>query len=68
MPLVAYLTDDNSLKGLSQLKLTPEESRIYRQLFRQADTDNVGVVTGEVAVPFFERTRLDSRVLGEVGQ
>ena len=39
---------------------------MYGQLFRQADTDNVGVVTGEIAVKFFEKTRLDSRVLGEV--
>ena len=39
---------------------------MYGQLFRQADTENVGVVTGEIAVKFFEKTRLDSRVLGEV--
>lgn len=49
------------------LNLTSEEKRAYGQLFRQADTDNVGVVTGETAVKFFEKTRLDSRVLGEVG-
>lgn len=49
------------------LNLTPEEKRIYGQLFRQADTDGVGVVTGEIAVKFFEKTRLDSRILGEVG-
>jgi hypothetical protein len=46
--------------------LGPEEKRVYGQLFRHADTDNVGVVTGEIAVKFFEKTRLDSRVLGEV--
>lgn len=40
---------------------------MYGQLFRLADIDNVGVVTGEVAVKFFDKTRLDSRVLGEVG-
>lgn len=39
---------------------------MYGQLFRQADSDSVGVVTGEVAVKFFEKTRLDSRILGEV--
>ncbi|KAI1388639.1 uncharacterized protein F4822DRAFT_252166 [Hypoxylon trugodes] len=50
------------------LNLTPEEKRAYGQLFRQADSDNVGVVTGEVAVKFFEKTRLDSRVLGEIWQ
>lgn len=50
------------------LNLTPDEKRVYGQLFRQADTDNVGVVTGEIAVKFFETTRLDSRILGEVWQ
>jgi len=50
------------------LNLTPEEKRVYGQLFRQADTDNVGVVTGEVAVKFFERTKLESRILGEIWQ
>ncbi|KAI5466981.1 hypothetical protein BGZ63DRAFT_13359 [Mariannaea sp. PMI_226] len=50
------------------LNLTPEEKRVYGQLFRQADNDSVGVVTGEVAVKFFDKTRLDSRVLGEIWQ
>lgn len=40
---------------------------MFGQLFRQADTDGLGVVTGEVAVKFFEKTRLEPRVLGEVG-
>jgi epidermal growth factor receptor substrate 15 len=50
------------------LNLNPEEKRVYGQLFRQADTDGVGVVTGETAVKFFEKTRLDSRILGEIWQ
>jgi epidermal growth factor receptor substrate 15 len=50
----------------ARLNLSQEEKQVYGQLFRQADFDNVGVVTGEVAVKFFEKTRLDSRVLGEV--
>ncbi|KAF6840500.1 UBA/TS-N domain-containing protein [Colletotrichum plurivorum] len=50
------------------LNLTPDEKRLYGQLFRQADTDSVGVVTGETAVKFFEKTRLDSRILGEIWQ
>ena len=53
-------------KGVPNLNLTPEEKRVYGQLFRAADTEAVGVITGEVAVKFFERTKLDSRVLGEV--
>lgn len=51
---------------MPNLNLTPEEKRVYGQLFRQADTESVGVVTGEVAVKFFEKTRLDSSILGEV--
>jgi len=54
------------LLGVPNLNLTAEEKRVYGHLFRQADTDSVGVVTGEIAVKFFEKTRLDSRVLGEV--
>ncbi|KUI67546.1 hypothetical protein VM1G_03610 [Cytospora mali] len=50
------------------LNLTPDEKRVYGQLFRQADTESVGVVTGEIAVKFFEKTRLDSRILGEIWQ
>lgn len=48
------------------MNLTPEEKRVFGQLFREADTDGLGVVTGEVAVKFFEKTRLEPRVLGEV--
>jgi DNA replication initiation complex subunit (GINS family) len=48
------------------LNLTPEEKRVFKQLFQAADTENIGVVTGENAVKFFERTRLEPRVLGEV--
>ncbi|KAH6676162.1 UBA domain-containing protein [Plectosphaerella plurivora] len=50
------------------LNLTSEEKRAFGQLFRQADTDSVGVVTGENAVRFFEKTRLDQRILGEIWQ
>ncbi|KAI0407062.1 hypothetical protein F4802DRAFT_555492 [Xylaria palmicola] len=54
--------------GAPNLNLSPEEKRVYGLLFRQADTESVGVVTGEVAVQFFEKTRLDSRILGEIWQ
>ncbi len=48
------------------LNLSPDEKRVYSQLFQQADTDRLGVVTGEVAVKFFEKTKLAPNVLGEV--
>ncbi|CAL3967041.1 unnamed protein product [Diplocarpon coronariae] len=50
------------------LNLTQEEKRVFGQLFRQADSENIGVVTGEVAVKFFEKTRLEPRILGEIWQ
>ncbi|PVH82910.1 hypothetical protein DL98DRAFT_126524 [Cadophora sp. DSE1049] len=50
------------------LNLTPEEKRVFGQLFREADSENIGVVTGEVAVKFFEKTRLEPRILGEIWQ
>jgi hypothetical protein len=48
------------------LVLTPDEKRVFGQLFKIADKDNLGVVTGEVAVDFFKRSGLSPQVLGEV--
>lgn len=48
------------------LNLTPEEKRVFYQLFQAADTTNLGVITGEVAVPFFEKTNLSPEALGLV--
>ncbi|KAJ5989584.1 hypothetical protein N7481_004794 [Penicillium waksmanii] len=50
------------------LNLTPEEKRVFYQLFQAADTTNLGVITGEIAVPFFEKTQLPSGTLGEIWQ
>ncbi|KAI9863834.1 MAG: hypothetical protein M1813_003486 [Trichoglossum hirsutum] len=50
------------------LNLTPEEDRTFRRLFQLADTENIGVVTGEVAVKFFEKSGLQPRILGEIWQ
>lgn len=50
------------------LHLTPDERRLFGSLFAQADADKIGVVTGERAVTFFEKTKLPSEVLGEIWQ
>lgn len=60
---LAYATLDHPI-----LNLTPDEKRAFQYLFAQADTENLGVVTGEVAVKFFERTKLAPAVLGEIWQ
>jgi len=48
------------------MNLTSEEKRLYGQLFQEADTDKLGIVTGEIALKFFQRTKLDFALLGEV--
>lgn len=50
------------------LNLTPEEKRVFFQLFQAADSTNLGVVTGEHAVPFFEKTKLPPDTLGLIWQ
>jgi len=50
------------------LNLTADEKRAYGYLFSQADKDQLGVVTGENAVNFFERTQVSPNVLGEIWQ
>lgn len=52
--------------GHPNLNLTAEEKRVYGQLFRAADPDGFEVVSGEVAVKFFEKTKLPADTLGEV--
>lgn len=65
-----YSIDADDIAFIEQhpnLHLSPEERRLFGQLFSAADTDKIGVVTGEVAVKFFEKTRLLPDILGEVG-
>ncbi|KAJ5502510.1 Calcium-binding EF-hand [Penicillium fimorum] len=65
----AELTDHNLLaQRHPNLHLTPEEKRVFFQLFQAADTTNLGVITGEIAVPFFEKTHLPPDTLGLIWQ
>ncbi|KAK2879282.1 hypothetical protein FQN49_001028 [Arthroderma sp. PD_2] len=50
------------------LNLTPEEKRVFYQLFQTADKTNLGVITGETAVTFFEKTNLAPETLGLIWQ
>ncbi|KAI5787244.1 hypothetical protein EDC01DRAFT_749957 [Geopyxis carbonaria] len=52
--------------GHHNIVLTPEEKKVFGQLFQAADCENLGVVTGELAVKFFEKSGLSPRVLGEI--
>lgn len=47
--------------------LSPEERRLFTHIFSIADSDNLGVITGDVAIRFFpDKARLPSETLGEV--
>jgi hypothetical protein len=61
------VTDGGANSDHPKLNLTVEEKKVYGQLFRAADPDGFGVVSGDVAVTFFDRTKLPSDVLGQVG-
>ncbi|ODH45760.1 hypothetical protein GX48_08160 [Paracoccidioides brasiliensis] len=54
--------------GHPNLNLTPEEKRVFYKLFQAADKTNLGVITGEVAVSFFERSNLPAETLGLIWQ
>ena len=52
---------------IANLRLTPEEQRLFSQVFTAANPDGIEVVTGDVALRFFpERSKLPSETLGEV--
>ncbi|BFZ60929.1 hypothetical protein YB2330_001983 [Saitoella coloradoensis] len=48
------------------ITLTPDERRLYGTLFKAADKESLGVVTGEVCVSFFEKSGLPQVTLGEI--
>lgn len=54
------------IAGHPSLNLNGEEKRAYDQLLKEADPDGFGAVSGDIAVKFFERTKLAPDVLGQV--
>ncbi|EPX75362.1 EPS15 repeat family actin cortical patch component [Schizosaccharomyces octosporus yFS286] len=50
------------------LNLSPEEHNGFDQLFKIADKQDIGVLTGEEAVPFLEKSGLVPQVLGQIWQ
>lgn len=57
-----------TIPGHPGLNLTAEEKRVYGQLLKEADPDGFGAVSGDVAVKFFEKTKLPPDVLGQVSR
>lgn len=48
--------------------LTPDEKKLYLQLFRALDSDGTGIVTGDKARATFEKLGLPPSILGEIWQ
>lgn len=48
--------------------LTPDEKKLYSQLFKALDPESTGTVTGEKARATFEKSGLSPNILGEIWQ
>lgn len=48
--------------------LTPDEKRLYSQLFKSLDPEGTGIITGDKARSTFEKSGLPPAVLGEIWQ
>lgn len=46
------------------MSLSPEEKKYYGALFKLADSQKLGVITGDIAVKFFEKSGLPAATLG----
>ena len=65
--LRALLNTTDMILEHPNLHLSPEERRLFGQVFSAADSEGLGVVTGDVALRFFpEKTKLPPEILGEV--
>lgn len=50
------------------INLTPEEKKLFGSLFKTADKESVGIVTGEDAKVLFQKSSLSPALLGEIWQ
>ncbi|EGW32417.1 uncharacterized protein SPAPADRAFT_67033 [Spathaspora passalidarum NRRL Y-27907] len=48
--------------------LTPDEKKLYTQLFKSLDPENTGIITGEKSRSTFESSGLPPAILGEIWQ
>ncbi|GAA6005444.1 hypothetical protein JCM11491_003644 [Sporobolomyces phaffii] len=54
--------------SLTSYNPTGNEKEAYNYLFKKADTESLGVLTGDLAVPFFSHSSLPPILLGEIWQ
>lgn len=52
--------------AMSKFSPSPQEVSLVNQIFAQADTQKIGVVTGEAAVKVFSGSKLSPSVLAEI--
>ena len=51
---------------MSKFTPTPQEVALINQIFAQADTQKLGVITGEAAVKIFSGANLSPTILAEI--
>lgn len=54
--------------GSPGITLTPEETRLFGQLFSSHDTEATGVILGDAARPLFEHSGLPAKTLSQIWQ
>ncbi|GAA5831015.1 hypothetical protein JCM3766R1_006206 [Sporobolomyces carnicolor] len=54
--------------SLASYRPSSNEKEAYDYLFKKADTESLGVLTGDLAVPFFSHSSLPPILLGEIWQ
>ncbi|KAG0231124.1 hypothetical protein BGW41_002318 [Actinomortierella wolfii] len=64
-PLSRDMTGTIRRKGL-EITLTPREKQAYGSLWKAADVDGNGFITGADAVPFFAKSGLSPEILGQI--
>ncbi|KAJ1920610.1 hypothetical protein H4219_001168 [Mycoemilia scoparia] len=61
-------SNSSSPKFTSAWKPTLKEEQVYKHLFSVADRDSKGVLAGQQAVPFFQKSGLSDADLGKIWQ
>lgn len=51
-----------ALRWFAGIKIGPEERKVYDFLFERADSEQLGVLTGDKAVTFFDAAQLPPQV------
>ncbi|KAF9095421.1 hypothetical protein BGX29_009039, partial [Mortierella sp. GBA35] len=61
-----FIPDSTGTSRRREITMSTVEKQVYDQLWTAADIEKKGFIAGVDAVPFFEKTGLDPRTLGQI--